>query len=292
MFSGNKGKIKTKLSSNKKEFAPIGFYFDPFCNSLFTIPILPIPMRIDKVTNGEPTCLIPLDIDKLKEVSESLDLYINFKSFYTYGIKNLINYAKETYKSITYRKLKKNSIINWYNNSISTLIEIPSLTNDFTFIITNFLEAYSNIKSSDFLQDKDYTLSELIKYCEKVLNYFRKAMDRNSIQVVINGEIREEKIYSIKKQNYYPLSVNIDIWNENIQNTIKGKFIPYLIYDDLIDVFFYNHKLLENKEKEPINLQLFEEYKILVKNKNLEFYNNKSYKQIHDVNLSELLKVW
>jgi len=290
MFSGNKGKIKTKLSSNKKEFAPIGFYFDLFSNSLFTIPILPIPMRVDKVTNGEPTCLITLDIDKLKEVSESLDLFIDFKSFYTYGIKNLINYARETYKSITYRKLKKDALINWYNNSISTQIEIPSLTNDFTFIITSFLETYSNFKSSDFLQDKEFTSNELIKYCEKILTHFRRAMNRNSIHVVINGEIKEEKIYSIKKQKYYPLSVNIDIWDEKNQNSKKGKFIPYLIYDDIIDVFFYNYKLLVNNEKELINLELFEELKILVKNKNLEYYS--SYKQIQDVNLSEMLKDW
>jgi len=249
-------------------------------------------MRIDKVTNGEPTCLITLDIDKLKQVSESLDLYINFKLFYTIGIKNLINYATVKYKSITYRKLKKDSLINWYNNSISTKIEIPSLTKDFTFIITNFLETYSNIKSSDLFQDKDYTLGELIKYCEKMLNYFRRIMNQNSIQVVINGEIRKEKIYSTKKKKYYPLAVDTEIWNENNQNKIKGKFVPYLIYDDLIDVFYYNHKLLDNKEEEPINLKLFEESNILVKDKNLEFYNNESYKQIHNVNLLELLKDW
>ncbi len=291
MFSRNKGKVKTKLSTSKKEIALIGFSFDIFCTTLFKIPILPVPMRIDKVTNGEPTCIIPLDLDKLKEVSESLELFINFKAFYLHGINNLINYAKETYKSIIFRELRPEPIIKWYKNSISTEIDIPSLKQEFTFIMTNFLETYSNIISLDLLRDKKNTLNELVKYNEKMLNHFRQVLEGNSVQFVINGERKTEKIYTIKKEKYYPRSIDLDVWNENDKdNIIKKAFVPYLIYDDLIDVFFYNLKLLKNEEQEPINLQVFEDSNIIGKEKMSDFYDIESHKQVYKMNLSELLK--
>lgn len=248
-------------------------------------------MRIDKVTNGEPTCFISPDLDKLREISESLELFINFKAFYLHGINNLINYAKETYKSIIFRELKTEQIIEWYKNSITTEIDIPSLKHDFTFIITNFLETYSNIISLDLLRDKENTLNELVRYNEKMLNHFRQVLDGNSVQIVINGERKTEKIYIIKKEKYYPLSIDLDVWKENDKgNRIKKVFVPYLIYDDLIDVFFYNLKLLKNEEHEPINLQVFKNSNIIVKEKMLDFYDNESHKQVYKMNLLELSK--
>ena len=292
MISRNKGKIKTKLSTKKKEIALMGFYFDIFNDSLFRIPILPIPMRIDKVTNGEPTYIIPLDLNKLKEVSEALDLYINFKSFYYYGIQNLINYAKEKYKSITFRNLNKDSIIKWYDNSVSTKVKLSSLTDDFTFLIINFLETYSIIRKAGNLNNADSVSNELIKYYKKMLDYFRGVINHNSIQVTFNGELRDKNIYIIKKKKYLPQLINIDIWNEQYENYVKGKFIPYLIYDDLIDICFYNLELLNNQEKEPINLLKFEENNILIQGKNLDFYYDTSQIEMQNVNLPKLLNAW
>ncbi|KKL99533.1 hypothetical protein LCGC14_1813490, partial [marine sediment metagenome] len=39
-----------KLKSYKKDLAPIGFYFDIFATEIFKIPVMPVPMRIDKLT--------------------------------------------------------------------------------------------------------------------------------------------------------------------------------------------------------------------------------------------------
>lgn len=71
-----------KLKFHKKEIAPIGFYFDLFTNGFFKIPITPIPMRIDKLTNGKPTLIIISNRNELRQFFEGFELIINFNSFF------------------------------------------------------------------------------------------------------------------------------------------------------------------------------------------------------------------
>ena len=264
----------TKLRSNKKEIAVIGLYFDVFDTNLFKIPILPLPIRVDKLTNKEPTCFVHPNLDKLNEISEALGLIINYETYFLSGIKNFINYAKETYKSITYRSLPQEYISKWYNNSISTAIEIPSLINDFTFLNSEFLKTYSTIENLKISPEDDRYFDELIRYCEKMVNYFKTALESNSIQIKVNQEIREEKIYTEKKNKYYPQPIYIDVKRKNEKNMKKMVFIPYLIYDDLIDVFFYNQKMLVERAKSPINIQIYKNYGIIIKGSNISWYNH------------------
>ncbi len=281
----------TKLGSYKKETAVIGFYFDIFSTNLFTIPILPLPMRIDKLANGEATCFIHPDINKLNEISKALGLTVDFKAFFLYGVKNLINYAKEKNQSITYRSLPKEVILKWYENSISTVIEIPSLINDFTFLISEFLKTYSTIKNLKISPVEDRYFDELIRYCEKMVNYFKNSLESNSIQIKVNQEIKEEKIYTEKKNKYYPLPVYIDVRRENENKMKKMVFIPYLIYDDLIDVFFYNQKMLVERAKIPINIQIFENYEIIIKGSNISCYNFKELiEKLYKFTYTDLMK--
>ena len=281
----------TKLGSYKKEIAVMGFYFDIFSTNLFTIPILPLPMRIDKLANGEATCFIHPDFNKLNEVSKALGLTVDFKTFFFYGVKNLINYAKEKNKSITYRSLPKELIFKWYENSISSVIEIPSLINDFTFLISEFLKTYSTIKNLKISPEEDRYFDELIQYCEKMVNYFKNALESNSIKIKVNQEIKEEKIYTEKKNKYYPLPVYIDVICENENKMKKMAIVPYLIYDDLIDVFFYNQKMLVERVKIPINMQIYENYGIIIKGSNISRYNLKELiEKLYKFTYTDLMK--
>jgi len=123
-----------KLKLFKSDLAPIGFYFDIFATEM------PIPMRIDKIINGESTFLIIPDINKLDHLFEKLDMVINFGTFFLVGVKNLIDFAKIKYNQITLRILKKESIINWFEKSKMISADIPSLIEDFTFLIKNVLQ--------------------------------------------------------------------------------------------------------------------------------------------------------
>lgn len=281
----------TKLRSNKKEIAVIGLYFDVFDTNLFTIPILPLPIRVDKVTNGEPTCFVHPNLNKLNEVSKALGLTINYETYFLFGIKNLIKYAKETYKSITYRQLPKEAILKWYENSISTVIEIPSLIKDYTFIISEFLKTYSTIENLKLSPEEDKYFYELIRYCERMVHYFRDVLESNSIQIKINQEIKEEKIYTERKNKYYPIHVYIDV-NYGKESKLKKRvLIPYLIYDDLIDVFFYNHKMLVEREKNPISLKIYENNRIIIKGQNIKYHHHKELiEKLYKFTYTELLK--
>lgn len=281
----------TKLRSNKKEIAVIGLYFDVFDTNLFTIPILPLPIRVDKLANGEPTCFVHPNLNKLNEVSKALGLTINYETYFLFGIKNLIKYAKETYKSITYRQLPKEAILKWYENSISTVIEIPSLIKDYTFIISEFLKTYSTIENLKISPEEDRYFDELIQYCEKMVNYFRNALESNSIQIKINQEIKEEKIYTERKNKYYPIPVYIDVSYGKDSKLKKRVLIPYLIYDDLIDVFFYNHKMLVEREKNPISLKIYENNRIIIKGQNIKYHHHKELiEKLYKFTYTELLK--
>ena len=281
----------TKLRSNKKEIAVIGLYFDVFDTNLFTIPILPLPIRVDKLTNKEPTCFVHPNFDKLNEISKDLGLTINYETYFLFGIKNFINYAKETYKSITYRSLPKEIIFKWYENSISTVIEIPSLIKDYTFLISEFLKTYSTIENLKISPEEDRYFDELIRYCEKMVNYFKNALESNSIKIKVNQEIKEEKIYTEKKNKYYPLPVYIDVIRENENKMKKMAIVPYLIYDDLIDVFFYNQKMLVERVKIPINMQIYENYGIIIKGSNISRYNLKELiEKLYKFTYTDLMK--
>ena len=89
-----------KLKSFKNDLAPVGFNFDIFPTDIFKIPIMPIPMRIDKTSNGRATFFIIPDLLKLDSFLETLDLVFNFESFLIEGLKNLIIYSKKKYKEI------------------------------------------------------------------------------------------------------------------------------------------------------------------------------------------------
>jgi len=59
------------------------------------------------------------------------------------GIKNLINFGNKKYNEITHRTLKEESIIRWFDNSKLLPTEIPSLTKDFIFILSEFIILFS-----------------------------------------------------------------------------------------------------------------------------------------------------
>ncbi len=61
-------------------------------------------------------------------------------------------------------------------------------------------------------------------------------------------------------------------------NNLKSKkknmnFVPYLIYDDVIDVFSYNKKLLSEGSKNQINLKIWNNNDIIYKLSNIEKFN-------------------
>ena len=67
-------------------------------------------------------------------------------------------------------------------------------------------------------------------------------------------------------------------------------FVPYLIYDDLLDSFYYNKKLLINTTDKTINLKVYEDNDIINKTSNFDDFTTKTFKiELKNLNLEEIL---
>jgi len=256
------------LKSYKRDISPIGFYFDVIATDLFKIPVMPIPMRIDKVLNGDPTFFILPDFKKLGELVENLDFCIDFESFYKVGIENLVNFAKNKYNKANYRALKNEIIRKWFIKSISIKADIPDLSNAFTFVTSEFLILYSTIEEKKLNFNSENYRLELIQYCDKMIEYFREKIEKNSFEIIVKGKVQNVKLYLEKKKKYHPQIISIDIFNVNTNRRKKMEFVPYLIYDDLLDCFSYNKKKLAEEYKKLNYLNLRDFTKIINKKSN------------------------
>ena len=243
---------------------------------------MPIPMRIDKVTNGDPTLFILPDFKILGELYNKLNYYLDFESFFMIGIENLINYAKEKYNENNYRTLKSTTIVKWFNTSLNSVANIPDLNDTFTFLISEFLILYSKIdKKNLIITSEDYRL-ELIQYCDNMISYFREKIEQNNFKIQLKGEIQNVKLYVEKKNKYHPQITSIDIFDVKTNRSKKMFFVPYLIYDDLLDCFFYDKKILTEEKKKLNYINLRDLNKIIIKKsdnaKSIKSFNLKDLK--------------
>ncbi|MHA1191331.1 MAG: hypothetical protein ACTSP9_03430 [Promethearchaeota archaeon] len=291
MFFKSNSKYSTKLRTFKSDLAPVGFYFDIFPTEVFQIPILPIPMRIDKLSNGAPTLFITPNREKLEKLCKRLNLNINFHHFYTVGVKNLINYARLKHKEITLRHLDDDKIRKWWKASINISAFNPDLVESFTFINSQFLKSFSYIDKNnlDPSQDREDYKNILIHYCDSIIKYFRKKIEKNIFFIKKENKIEIEKLYLEKKQKYYPLVIKIPVNDLTTNKTHEMGFIPYLIYDDLLDSFYYNKKFLENNDS--IDLKVYQHNEIINKRTtNVNIVINSNEINLKDLSLEQILQ--
>ena len=228
-----------KLKVFHKDIAPVGFYFDIFTTELFQTPILPLPMRIDKLSNGEPTLFIKLDMKKIERISKKFNLCLNLNNFYLMGIRNFVHYARAKIKEITLRPLDGRKVEEWWETSKSLSTIAPDLIETFTFINLNFIETFALIKERNLLPTQEDYTKALLTYCDKIVNFLREKIDANTFTLSTDNEVSTEKLYIEKKKKFYPLIIKIPVYNEMTQRSYQMEFVPYLIYDDLLDVFFF-----------------------------------------------------
>ncbi len=289
LFFKSNSKHLSKLRTFKRDLAPMGFYFDIFSTDIFQIPILPIPMRIDKLSNGEPTLFITPNLEKLEKVFKRLNLTINFHLFYITGIKNLINYANLKQKELTLRGLDSDKIRKWWEASNNISAFNPDLGESFTFITSQFLKTYSYVDKNnlDPTQNKDEYKNILIEYCDSIIKYFRNKIEKNIFFIKNEDKIEKEKLYLERKQKYYPLVIKLPVNDLVTNRTSEMGFVPYLIYDDLLDSFYYNKKILKNTTDDAINLKVYKDNKIII---NTDDFRTKSSKiELIKINIKDLL---
>jgi len=243
----DKKEILSKIPVKRSDGAPIIFFIDVI-NSDFPNPILPIPPRIDMVTNGLPTNFIfPKKSTSIK-IGNEIYTY-NYLNLYRFFLKNLINYSKKTHLNVTFQDLKENTIKRWWELSRNLIPKIPTYSKDLEFILEAYLEAFKSYKLSNDLP------AALMEYTNQLIDYCNSRLESNVIEIYYKQDLLGKRMYKIKKEHYFP-----DIFEFDVQDIVKGKirrkaFIPIMIYDDLLECTLFNQMQLEkimNNEKQEL----------------------------------------
>jgi hypothetical protein len=265
-----------KLKTFKRDLSPIGFFFDFFNSDIFNIPVMPLPMRIDRISNGKSTYFIKPDLNKINSIFKELRLTIDFNLFFTEGFKNLIRYTRKTYKEVIHRELKNQLIKRWFETSLQIQPESSIFQEDFTLLMTEFLYLYYELEKQKNHKTENNQNSLIIQYCEKMIKHFQKIIENNRIQIKnTNGEIETKKLYKEKKNKFYPEIISLDIRNIKDGKIKQLNFVPFLIYEDLLDVFWFNNKVLKENSLKVFDFRLWKENRIINKRSNIDNFISK-----------------
>ena len=146
--------------------------------------------------------------------------------------------------------------------------EIPSIKEAYTYLLLEFLKTFSSIEEKGLDPSFEGYTTELLRYCDKIISYTKEKIENNSIIIKEEGSTKEVQLYLEKKEKYYPQIIPIKIDKKR-----KMNFIPYLIYDDILDIFSYNKKILHEGKQIPIDMTIWKCKGIINKRSNLNYSN-------------------
>ena len=314
---------QAQFETFKADAAPFFFYIDVLpldltqyeiphhinmLESLGSNPIMPIPLRVDRVYNGEPSILIRPREPISFPIGENW-VYINPEPFLNLGIEKLI-YLTEIRASIEFTSsLKVENVNRWWNSTRIHYSKLKYIEEDFSA----FLKAYIYTVIKAHLDSGDLN-EAAIKYCELIRDICEKRINQNQILVEVKGKERIKRLYKMKegkvfetrfkrvtKDLLYPDFVDIEILNhENIElsnnekkvkiKTQVKKYIPLLFYDDLLECMLQNIAILEDDKVDIMNPSNLIENGIVVILEDDDPESDR-YSWFHDVNELDINKI-
>jgi len=308
-------KTQIKFKTYKSDAAPFFFYIEifPFDTSLYTYPyssslikaieknpIVPIPMRVDRVSNGINSVIIrPREVISFP-ISEEQLAVINPHQFLHSGMKNLIYFSEIRSSEQLFKSLPSENVISWWEATRFLYGNLNRLEEDFSA----FLRAYLHTMVRSYVEGGDL-VSAAIQYCQILEDICKKRMEQNRISVEMDGEESVVKMYKekdltyykkfkkVSEKQYHPELVDIEIYNYSSSNWPKNpatkiklerkekKYIPLLFYDDLQECMLLNLQYIEENEKTLLNPSILigENIITLIDSKNYDddFMNKNSW---------------
>ncbi|MFX1236828.1 MAG: hypothetical protein ACFFAS_00440 [Promethearchaeota archaeon] len=330
-----KEKTQFKFKTYKSDAAPFFFFIDIFpiesnsfdrpVSSLLTRqiqnnPIIPLPIRVDKVFNGEYSVIIRPTEPITFPLNESDHAIINPIPFLQFGLEKLLYFTEIRSRERLFLSLKQKAVNHWWNATKDLYGNLPQLEEDFSA----FLKAYLHTVLRAWIEDGDI-IKAAIEYCTIINNICKERMLRNIISIEIDQSKEQVKMYKEKtikyreklkiyeEIEYHPEIVDVEVFdlsgasflnyifskeeiikNRDSYNMRNLKYIPILFYDDLQECMLQNLKYLENGELEIIDPSiLLDSNIILVKNCDElnEFDLKRKYnwlKDLSEINISSL----
>ncbi|TFG17593.1 MAG: hypothetical protein EU531_02910 [Promethearchaeota archaeon] len=272
-------------------------------------PIMPLPMRVDRVFNGESSIIIRPNSPVSFPLNESILAIINPIPFIQLGIENLLFFTEIRSQQRLLRSLKKQKAEEWWENSRYLYGNLRQIEEDFSAFLKAYL--YTIIKAR--INEEDIT-GAAIEYCEIVNNLCKEKMLKNKILVEIKDSQESVKLYRekktksreklniVKKMEYHPELIDIEVFNfsdisfpnkKDFSNDIiknydsrVAKYIPLLLYDDLQECMIQNITLLEKNEIELLcpSFLLENNVIILLSSEKIEDNDLDKYNWLSDLN--------
>jgi hypothetical protein len=278
---------------------------------------MPLPMRIDRVFNGERSILIRPKEPVSFSITEDLTVIVNPAPFLQLGFEKLLYFTEVRSREKFISSLTFDRASKWWDNTKFLYGNLQSLEEDFSA----FLRAYLHtIVKAKFLEEDLVTAAQ--SYCELIADISRKRMEQNSILVEVKGTQENAKMYKTKQFTYYkkfkktretqyhPELIDIEVFDltkkgfQKIEgNRVKSlkethskelKYIPLLFYDDLLECMLQNLKRLKDNDIDILDPSLLFERNIIFtqKTKELENINLDKYswwKSFENIDLDSII---
>lgn len=238
MFNRSTSNPPTKMPTRKNDAAPMIFFIDQIHSESFQHPILPMPIRIDRILNKLPTLFIFPDQRSIIQY-DGKEYSFDYQKIYQLFIKNILKYAEKKYRTVFYQEMNFKTVEKWWNKTVVLQSRIHSYSQDLSYILQSYLEAYLH-----FLQTNDLEAS-LIQHIDDIIKYANQRIEENKILIDYKGKELERALYKKKKENFYPDIFEVDIFDSEKQKTIRKAFVPVFIYDDLLECYLYNKKMID-----------------------------------------------
>ncbi|MFX0106589.1 MAG: hypothetical protein ACFE75_14030 [Candidatus Hodarchaeota archaeon] len=322
-----------KFKIFKSDAAPFFFYIEVFppdltafksehfknlLESINSNPIMPIPMRVDRVFNGVNSLLIRPREPISFSIMDNLIATVNPTAFIQKGFEKLLYFTeiRAFEKFLIHLTIEK--VKNWWDSTKFLYAKLMYLEEDFSAISRAYI--YTVLKAK--LNNEDL-ISAAINYCNIVRDICEKRLKENSILIETRRKETNVKLYKqkivkyIKKRKkveelqYHPELVDIDVYDlskrgfkNNIvsQNLIieelkpnEIKYLPLLFYDDLLECMLQNLKILDEEDKEILDPSLLLDQNIIIlkESKELEDFKTQNYSwfsTFEDIDLEKIVQ--
>lgn len=306
-----------KFKIFKYDAAPFFFYLEVFPPDLIGFeserdvallkkivnnPIMPLPMRVDRVFNGEQSLLIRPKKPISFPITEELNTIINPAIFLQYGFEKLLNFTEirafdEFALSLTAKKTQK-----WWDSTKFLYTKLTTLEKDFIAFIKSYIDNLLKAK----LNNEDL-ITPAINYCKNVKEICEKRIEENSILIETTHLQTKGKLYTKRMAKYrkkmkkieeveiHPELINLDIFDiseigfeENLEKFYSFldskkpkllKYIPLMFYDDLLECMLLNLQKLEEGEDNILDPSFLIDYNIIIlqESKDLANYKTQDY---------------
>lgn len=323
---------KAKFETYKSDGSPFFFYIDviPLDLSQHEIKnhikllkgvannsIMPLPLRVDRVFNGESSIIVRPREPVSFPIDEDLIAMVNPTPFIRDGIEKLLIFT-EISSSVEFTlSLSHSQAKNWWDATRYLYGRLTTLEEDFA----TFLRAYLHTVVRAEINQADL-VSAAISYCELIRDICNKRIDSREFLVETKEKEKFVNLYKIKERNVYkkfkktraellyPGFLDIEIVDtrmngfkeiENLQSTLMKvdskilKYLPLLFYDDLLECMLQNLKKLKESDVEILNPSYLIDQEIILLLEIDKFQSNEISKyswlrEFNEINLDSILE--